>query len=45
VKQIIQQTNLQAIEISGSSEPEVGLKSFDAINELFDWLEAEKLIE
>lgn len=38
-KSILQIPNLNAIEISGSSEQEVGLKAYDAINDLFDFLE------
>jgi len=40
-KSIIQLPNLKAIEICGSSEDATGLKAFDAINNLFEWLEDE----
>jgi len=43
-KNIIMQTQLTSIEIQGSNEKEVGLKSFDEINDLFDWLENKQLI-
>lgn len=40
-KSIIQLPTLKAIEICGSSEDATGLKAFDAINDLFEWLEDE----
>jgi len=43
-RKIIEETNLTAIEIEGSGEEKVGLKSFDAINMLFDWLEEKDFI-
>lgn len=43
-RKIIEKTNLTAIEIEGSEEEKVGLKSFDAINTLFDWLEEKGFI-
>lgn len=43
-KSILQLPNLKAIEICGSSEEEVGVKAYDAINDLFDLLEEMELI-
>lgn len=42
-KNIILKTKLTSIEIQGAHESEVGLKSFDEINDLFDWLEYNQL--
>lgn len=38
-KYILNLPDLKAIEICGSNEQEVGMKAFDAINDLFDYLE------
>jgi|GEM_PF-1156429 len=38
-KSILQNTLLKAIEICGSSEDAIGLKAYDSINDLFDFLE------
>lgn len=38
-KNILALPNLNAIEICGSNETETGLKAYDAINNLFDYLE------
>jgi len=39
-KNIIKNAQLWSIEIQGSNEQEVGLKSYDELNDLMDWLEA-----
>lgn len=38
-KKIISKTRVTAIEIQGSAEEQTGLKSYDEINDLFDFLE------
>jgi len=38
-KQIIEKTTVTAIEIQGSAEIQTGLKSYDEINDLFEFLE------
>jgi len=38
-KHIIKNTQLVSIEIQGSNEQEVGIKSFDELNDLLEWLE------
>lgn len=38
-KEIIKKFGLKNIEIIGKEEIEVGVKSFDEVNEFFDWLE------
>jgi len=43
-KNIIMNTPLTSIEIQGAHEKEVGLKSFDEINDLFDWLEHNQFV-
>ncbi len=39
-KHLIKNTRLTSIEIQGNNENEVGKKSFEELNELFDWMEA-----
>jgi len=43
-KEIIEKTNVSAIEIQGSAEEQTGLKSYDEINELFEFLEQKAYI-